>query len=235
MQNKIDKLIKSVYKKWKLSLPGTPGSHPDEEALSCFLEDKLPQEESELIKQHLSGCEACAEYIAASLKVLETKEAIAVPQDLVDTARNLVDAVDKSKVLEIFLRCKNRIFEVLSSSGDVLVGQELVPAPLLRSRNKEVFQDQITILKDFKDIRIEVKIENKNGKFFTMIVMAKDKIAHKMLKDLRVTLIREDVELESYLSDSGKVAFENVQIGKYRIDISGITEKLASILVDIKL
>jgi hypothetical protein len=55
-----------------------------------------------------------------------------------------------------------------------------------------------------------------------------------LIKDLRVTLIRDDTELESYLSDSGKVVFEHVLLGKYMVEISNIENKLAMIEIDIK-
>jgi hypothetical protein len=40
--------------------------------------------------------------------------------------------------------------------------------------------------------------------------------------------------MESSLSDSGKVIFEHVLLGKYTVEISTLDKKLAGILLDIK-
>lgn len=232
MQDKTDKIIKAVYRSWKADrLKESP--HPDEEVLVCFLESRLSQEEAESIKEHLLGCDRCAEIIAIQIKLKEgeTKD---VPVELLERVKNLVADEERESLLEIFLKLKEKALEILSTTGDVLVGQELMPAPVLRSRNIRDFKDEVTILKDFKDIRVEAKIENKKGRAFSLTVVVKEKATQKIMKDLRATLIRDDIELESYLTDSGRVIFEHVLLGKYTVEISTVDSKLASILLDIK-
>ena len=233
MQEKLEKLIKMVYKKWKSGLPKAKGEHPDEEAFVCFLENRLPQEENERIKQHLLKCDNCMEAFALNftVKSTETKE---VPEELISRVKKLFEPQNRISLLEIALRLKERALEIINTTGDVLVGQELVPAPVLRSRQIKDFKDEVTILKDFQDIRVEAKIENKQGKAFSLSVTVKEKASQKMMKDLRVTLIKDEVELESYLADSGKVTFEHVLLGKYTVEIANIENKIASIILDIK-
>lgn len=233
MKDKLDKIIKLVYRKWKDGLHRTEDMHPDEEALVCFLEGRLSKEENEHIKAHLLSCNNCMEAFVLNLGVeaIETQE---LPQELVRRMKDLVRPQNITSLIEIVLRFKERILEIVSTNGDVLVGQELVPAPILRSRSIKDFKDEVTILKDFKDIRVEAKIENKDGKAFNLIIIVKQRETQKTIKDLRVTLLKDDLELESYLADSGSVTFEHVLLGKYTIEISTIENKLASILLDIK-
>jgi hypothetical protein len=47
-------------------------------------------------------------------------------------------------------------------------------------------------------------------------------------------LIKEGLELESYISDSGRVVFENVLIGRYTVEISSPSKNMAAILLDIR-
>lgn len=234
MQNKLEKLIKAVYKEWKRDRLPSQESHPDEETLVCFLENRLSPEQSHSIKEHLISCDGCAQVFALQLK-LEPTEVKVVPQELVARVKNLVTSCKNTPVLEIFLQVKERLLEILNTTGDVLVGQELVPAPVLRSRQIKEFRDEVTILKNFEDIRVEIKIENKPGKTFNLIVLVKEKKTLKVIKDLRVTLIKDDIELESYLTDSGKVIFEHVLLGRYTVEISSVEKRLASILLDIKI
>ena len=233
MTERVDKLIKIVYQKWKSGQLKPQRLHPDEETLACFLEGRLSQKENEEIKTHIINCDNCAGALAVQLKLkeIETKE---VPQELITRVKDLISSQDTSLLLEIILRLKEKVMEILNTTGDALVGQELVPAPVLRSRRIKDFKDEVTILKDFQDIRVEAKIENKQGQAFSLSVSVKEKDSQKIVKDLRVTLIRDDVELESYLADSGKVIFEHVLLGKYTVEVANIETKIASILLDIK-
>ena len=232
MQDKLEKLIKLVYRKSKAAQAKIDEVHPDEETLVCFLESRLSEKENESIREHLLICDSCAEAFALSLKDgLEEKE---VPADMLTRVKNLIIAEEKSSILEIVLRFKEKLLELINTTGDILVGQELVPAAVLRSRSIKDFKDEVIILKDFQDIRVQVKIENKEAKTFNLTITVKQKQTQKIIKDLRVTLLKGDLELESYLTDSGSVIFEHVLLGKYKVEISTIENKLASILIDIK-
>jgi hypothetical protein len=232
MQDKLERLIKEVYKKWRLTQPIPKDEHPDEETLACFLENRLSGKDSERIKVHIVACDVCSEIISACLSLKET-QARDVPEEVLERVKDLIKE-DKSLILEIFLKLKEKALEILNTTGDVLVGQEFVPAPVLRSRSIKDFKDEINIIKDFKDIRVEAKIENKAGKAFNLIINVKQKETQEIIKDLRVTLIRDDLELESYLTDAGAVTFEHVLWGKYKVEISSPENKLASILLDVK-
>lgn len=233
MQENLEKLIKVVYKKWKSDLPKVEELHPDEETFACFLEGRLPAKENKRIRAHLISCERCAEAFAVSSK-LEVIENQLVPEQLAQEVKKLIKEQDELSILEIGLKLKEKAIEIMNTTGDILVGQEFVPAPVLRSRKAKDFKDEVTVLKDFKDIRVEVKIENKGSQAFDLTVLVKEKETQKIIKDLRVTLLREAIELESYLNDSGKVIFENVLLGKYTVEISTLESKLASVLLEIK-
>jgi hypothetical protein len=154
---------------------------------------------------------------------------------LLTAVKNLVRKEEATALLEILLRLKGNLLELINTTGDILLGQELVPAPVLRSRKIKDFKDEVTIFKDFKDIRVQIKIENKGNQLFDLHIIATEKSTAKVLKNLRVTLLKDSLELESYLADSGKVIFEHVALGKYTVALSDIDNQLASILLDIKI
>lgn len=231
MADKFGKLIGIVYRKWKAS--GADKLHPDEETMVSFLEGNLKQKESEEFKQHLLKCARCSEILGAQLKIGDLKDRD-VPEWLVEKVKDLVGMEDSRGILEIALRLKENTVELLNAVGDILVGQELIPVPVLRSRKIKDFKDEIIILKDFKDMRVEIKVENKQAKAFNLSVVAKEKTTQHVFKDLRISLLKDDMELESYLADSGRVNFDNVLLGKYIIEINTPQEKAASILLDIK-
>ncbi len=233
MPDKIEDLIKVIFRSWKADYGESCHDHPSEEFLASFIEGKLRGKDAQLIKDHLLGCQSCAEAVEVGLK-LKNVDLNDIPPELRSWAKNLV-SVQAGELLEIFLSLKGKIWEVLHTTGDILLGQELVPAPVLRSRHKENFKDEVTILKDFKGVRVEIKVENKVGKVFNLIVMAKDKKTQQAIKDLRFTLIRDALELESYSTDVGRVTFEHVLLGSYTVEISDMDGRLATILLDIKI
>lgn len=234
MQDKTEKLIRLLYRKWSRGAHEGQESHPDEEDLACFLDGRLSEDEQERIKAHILHCDTCTEAVALSLEI-DPPEAARLPEELLSRVKELGAAQsDAISVLEIILRLKEKVLEVINTTGDVLVGQELVPAPVLRSRAIRNFKDEINILKNFQDIRVEVKIEQRGRGIFGLTVVIKDKLSQKVVKDLRVTLIRDGVELESYIGDSGKVIFEHVLLGKYTVEICAVDSRLASILLEVK-
>lgn len=233
MDERPEKLIKLVYKKWKSHHDRGQGPHPDEESWACFTEGKLSKEEGERIKKHAIGCDSCCGILSALIES-GTVSPESVPRELIDFARGLSSKGNEFSVAEIVLKLTDKALEIVSTTGDVLVGNEVVPALVLRSRKIKEFKDEVTILKDFKDIRVEVKVENKEAQAFDLIIFVKDKQTHRMIKDLRVTLLKDDLELESYVAVYDKVIFEHVLAGKYTVEISNIESKMASILLDIR-
>src|SRR3989338_1306425 len=105
MPDKLDRLIKLIYKKWRFDNLVTYETHPDDEALACFLEGNLPQEESEQIKSHLLNCDGCAEILALSLEI-KPDENREVPQPLLERVKNLIPQENQETLLEIALRVK---------------------------------------------------------------------------------------------------------------------------------
>ncbi|MCX5695266.1 MAG: zf-HC2 domain-containing protein [Candidatus Omnitrophica bacterium] len=233
MPDKLEVLIKKVYNRWKRR-SRVNDAHPDEEAMACFFDGCLSYEESERIKAHLAACDDCAHLFALSLNAESSAELKEVPEELLNRVLELLKSNDKPSILDIVLRLKENMLEIINASGDILLGQELIPVPLLRSRKIRDFKEEVTIFKDFKNIRLEVRIENKDGKFFNLMTRAIFKPGALPFKGLRVTLFKDGLELESYLSDSGSVNFEHVALGKYELELSNDSGKFASVVLDIK-
>jgi len=232
MAKDLEGLIKLAYRGWKRRHLKEQEAHPDEEEIASFLEGKLPLERSEELRQHLTCCEDCAEAVGLGLTAKNAPDN-EIPVGLINSVKERL-GVKTPQALEVILKLKEKALEIIKASGDILIGQELVPAAVLRSRNIGDFKDEVVILKDFKDIRLQIRVENKTGKYFNVNIQAKDKQSKTVVKDLRVTLFKEGVELESYLNDSGSVTFEHVLLGKYRIEIADLEGDLACVLLEVK-
>lgn len=231
MLNYLEKITGIIYRERK-SLKSTKlQEHSNEESLACFLEDKLSAADKDAVIKHLLSCDSCAEYLSVQLKI-QPHLSLDVPVPLLEKVKKIVNQEAGGILLEIFLKLKDKAMEIIQTTGDVLVGQELIPAPVLRSRQVNEFKEEVCILKDLQQIRVLAKIQNKDNKKFNLTVSVKDKQSQKIPQDLRITLIKDGVELESYLTDSGSSYFENILPGDYAVEISRQGQKEA--LIDLK-
>ena len=231
MFNYFEKISRIIYREWKGAGRLVNNEHPTEEALVCFLEDKLAPVDSDLMQKHLLKCAICVEYLSTQLKIAPhlSKD---VPDSLLEKVKKIIGSDVKENVFEIFLKLKEKAWEIIQTSGDVLVGQELIPAPVLRSRKINEFKEEVSILKDLEEVRILAKVESKSSKIFSLSIIIKDKQDKQVSKDLRITLMQGEVELESYISDSGGSIFENISPGNYRVEVTQAARMIA--LIDLK-
>jgi len=233
MFNYFEKITRIIYREWKGSGRFMAQDHPNEEALACFLEDKLSGGDKSFIEKHLVSCNSCAEYVAVQLK-MQPALAKEVPDILLERIRKLVISEANYSLFEIFLKLKEKAIEIIQTSGDVLVGQELIPAPVLRSRQIKDFSEEVVILKDFQKFRIEAKLKNNNAKSFNLTLLIRDKQSQKLIPDLRVTLLKDDFELESYASECASVTFCDILPGVYTIEVAAKGEKAAVVQIKVK-
>ena len=233
MLNYFEKITKIIYREWKRSGRFMAKGHPNEEDLACFLEDKLAGADKLLIEKHLVNCDSCAEYMGVQLK-MQPGLVKDLPDALLEKVRKLVISETKTGLFEIFLKLKEKAIEIIQTSGDVLVGQELIPAPVLRSRQIKDFGEEVTILKDLQKIRIEAKLKNNNAKSFNLTVSIRDKQSQKLIKDLRVALLKDNLELESYASDCASVVFKDILPGSYTVEVALKDEKIVVVEINVK-
>lgn len=230
MLNDFEKIVRMVYRERKSSRGGfAPQAHLDDETLACLLEDKLPPEQRDSALNHLVDCDRCAECLSAQLGI-QPHLSKDVPVYLLERVRRLVSG--GMDILEILLNLKERAWEIIQTGGDVLVGQELIPAPVLRSRQIDNFKDTLSIIKDLREARVLVKFESKGAGFFNLSVDVRDKQGREIKKDLRMTLKKSEIELESYLGEGGGCVFENLKQGDYNIEI--IRESCPIAIIDLK-
>ena len=233
MLNNFEKISRIIYREQKGKIPLLGRDHPSEEEMACFLDDKLPGEDKNIICKHLLNCEVCVEYLSVQLKI-QPQLSLDVPELLLEKVKKLVGQKDGENLLEIFLKLKEKALEIIQTTGDVLLGQELIPAPVLRSRKINEFKEELSILKDLQRIRVLAKIQNNSTKSFNLTITVKDKQTQKVENNLRITLIKDDLELESYINDSGSSFFENILPGDYIVEVSRQGQREAVIDLKVK-
>ena len=230
MKGRLERILQIILRYWMRSLLRQDKVHPGEEDLACFLENKITEKEKRLVKEHLFWCRRCRERVMLQLKQ-EDNAFGEVPAELVRRQELVIS--ETVSPLEIVICVKEQLMEVLRVSGNILLGNEVIPAAVLRSRQMTQFRKEVIILKDFKDIRVEVKLESKPQDVFKVSLLVKENYSQKVLDNLRMTLKKEDVELESYVSVAGSVVFEDVHLGTYTVAIETEEGQIASVALEI--
>jgi hypothetical protein len=226
-----ERRIKEVYAAWRLTRNMPAGQeHPGDDQFVCFIDGLLPVDEERSVREHILTCPECARQLRAHLVTQLPAED--PPQELLEKIRRLLEHRFGMYVMELVVHAGDAFLQIVTTTADVLVGQELVPSVLFRSRQRQDFKDGLTVLKDFKDIRIELRVEKKD-KNFSAILTVRDKETQKERTGLRISLLKDDVELESYLAETGKAVFEHVQPGKYSISVSSRKDTLAMLFLEI--
>jgi len=154
MLNNFEKITKIIYRERKGASPFMGQDHPTEEEMACFLDDKLPVKDKDMVIKHLLSCVVCAECLSVQLKI-QPHLSLDVPAPLLEKVKKLVGQETGENLLEIFLKLKEKALEIIQTTGDVLVGQELIPAPVLRSRKINEFKEEVNILKDLQHKQID--------------------------------------------------------------------------------
>jgi hypothetical protein len=114
------------------------------------------------------------------------------------------------------------------------LGEQLSPLAVLRSRDIKEFRQEIVIVKNFGELKIEAGIERKDAQSICIFISLSDKSSARPREDLRLSLFRKDTELESYVSKSGRVSFSPLVPGRYTIKISSVKGQIARIALQIK-
>lgn len=204
--------------------PKNTSNCPDTEMIACYIDGILSVAETQAINQHTAACKNCKEIfdVQQSVVELQKKEGLlTVPDYITERAKNFVSAQFGVNVLELIVKFTDKAIEVIRTTGDVLFGGELQPALAVRGQPRESATTQ-TIVKVFDNIRVEVEVGRQKHELNRLILRVKDNQTETPLDDLRATLIEKDIELESYITQSGKAIFENIKPGKYFIRISKI-------------
>lgn len=68
-KNRIENIIRIVYRYWKANLPKLRESCPNKETLVCFVDGLLNKTEKEKVMRHLLNCNMCLEKVIISIRI----------------------------------------------------------------------------------------------------------------------------------------------------------------------
>ncbi len=238
----MDKNIESILKQALVNLKNKnrfriKGKCLNDGDLAYLIEGQTSESEREKFLEHILSCQKCTIKLKEHLLVLNTiakTGMLDTPETVVQAAMNLFSPEVGPNILEIVLNFKEKVIELIRTTGEVFQGPQLIPVPVLRSQDYgNQFTNEIKIVKEFDSILTEVGFEKNKPGICDVEIRLTEKETKKKMQGLRVTLSKNGKEIESSLVEGGKVVFRDMKPDKYCVSIIREDKKLGIIDISI--
>lgn len=224
--NKIEELIEEAYRNLKSKKSfGVRVRRPSEEDLACYTAGLMDNREKEKILDDIilhSGDEESLRQsilLAADISGRSVEE---VPESLVAKVKQFVPQPEEESVLDAVVEFAGNITRVIRTTGSILTSlpeREALPAGAFRDSGEYAADKAVEISKAAGRHIIDIKIAKIKKDLANLTVEIKDKRNGAPSSEERVSLMYQDRELRSSLTEKGKVEFENIKIRDYRINL----------------
>ncbi len=235
--SKLESLLKEAFKRkvWK-SVKNTNKCLSDE-TMTCLIENRISKNDEVIVNDHIVHCHSCAEKLSSYLVIardLSREGEIQPPMFLLDRVKQLVsEKLSASDVLDIVLDIKERVLELIHTTGELLLGPTLVPA--LRGKDEAESKKSIHVVKNFDKFTAEVEIDKRVSNSTDLILRLTEKESNKRAEGIRVSLLKNEREIESQVLEGGKVKFEDIKPDSYKILIIKDEKAVGSVNIAMRL
>lgn len=237
MNINIEELLKKALQQFKnKSQIKAKGQCLSEEDIATIIEGEVQDSGKEQFSEHIASCKKCAYALKENLQLanaMANKPMLTPPEYVVKSAMDLLNPEVGQDILQIALNFKEKIIELIRTTGDILIGPEPVPVSVLRGSTKDTFPDEIKFVKTFDNLLAEVDIEKRNPSLCDIEIRLTEKDSKQKARDIRVTLAKNNREIESVLSQEGKAIFREVSADKYKIIMTKEDKKIGIVELSI--
>ncbi|MEI6126892.1 MAG: zf-HC2 domain-containing protein [Pseudomonadota bacterium] len=211
-------------------------SCPAEEILCAYIHDALAPEERDDVERHLSRCEKCLHTALITARLgeesYEPGEAD-VPEQVRQRALALVPAQKIFSSGRIAKQTSKRAASFFAGLAD-LFSSKSPEYVYIRGSKKVISKNLVVLEKIFNDIKLEIEIEKTGTRAADIKVLTTDPKGGALFQGLRITIGEGSRELASYVASGGKVLFEGIAFGEYRLIAWRNNDKLGEVRLTIK-
>ena len=204
-----------------------------DEIIACLAEGLLKGDDLKIAESHIAKCPLCMDLFEAQKACVQERQQGAfdyAPAALIKRAQELVPQEQYCGFLDIALSFKERILEVIKTTGEILPSFNTAFA----IRGDQDAHSVSVIREIFNDIQILVEVSRQADQTFRVVLKSIDQQTQVPVDDLRITLFHGEVELESYVALNGRVVFESLLENDYSIRISRMGILVGSVHLSLK-
>jgi hypothetical protein len=243
MKMSIDYSIKKAYLRFKRAMQlNRKNACLSDEDIACFLDNKLGKNDKTRVLDHIVKCQECSEVIKDNYALQDILNDTTIPDPpgyLTAQAKAMVGSLVESNILNIVLQFKQNIINVIETTGQIMRGYNNynnVPAFAFRSgqQSPDKETNEVKINKKISNLDIDVEIEKQKPETANIIVRVVDEASKKKIDGVRISLMKDNREIESSLAEEGKVRFEEVKLHNHKIILTQDNKELGVVNILIR-
>jgi hypothetical protein len=216
--NKMEELIKEAYGRLRdEKLPKVSPPRLSEEDMACYVSGLTDEREKQKILDSLVNSQDEEALRRSFLLAAEMPTEEEVPGALAEKVKQYVTESAQENVLDAAVEFAENIVRVIRTTGTILS----CPAPAVAYRDIEALAESRTveISKAVNGYVIDIKVTRIKSDAANLTVRIKNRKTGKPSSGERVSLVYENRELRSSLTDVGKVEFENIKLRDYQVNL----------------
>ncbi|MBM4137591.1 MAG: hypothetical protein FJ241_12290 [Nitrospira sp.] len=211
-RNLLQSLSKSVSSRKKEILPSK--SCLSKAAILAYATDCLDDKQLKLIESHIEKCDKCLTELMELQKKLSLPSEVELEMSVL--RKKTKETVESEDILEIFLKIKGHILDLVRHTGELL---HLKPLGAVRGKEPEK-EGTFVIRKDLKDkdlsIEITIKKElNESGNSITISMMKLS--TEEFISGIDVLLSGMVLLIQGKTNEHGAIEFQGIPAGNYEI------------------
>ncbi|MBI5184556.1 MAG: hypothetical protein HZA01_02365 [Nitrospinae bacterium] len=189
-------------------------------SLARFIDGLEDKEESEKIVRHLANCHECLDlFVSAKIFREERPEALA-PSSPAKILKSIEKAIRGKKSFGMVLRFLEKGLELVETTGRVIMkGPARLEPVMVRDVNREKTSNLLSFSMEHAAMRLCLDIEKKGAAKSDLEIHLLSPSGKKQLNGVRITAFRDGFETASYVSEHGRVVFEDLFPGVYYFEI----------------
>jgi hypothetical protein len=190
-----------------------------DELLTLWAEGLLSSSDKVKVEAHVSACAVCRELIKTIEHVKQNSRENAessAPEELSMAARRLVKRNWETQIASILLRLTDGLYSAAETTGRVLLAPWLSPAVSMRAE-EDMRQSSVVVETIYQHMRCTVESSRTTEDRHTLKASFCEINTDKPIEGTLFVLFDEREEIESQVSVGGKVVFEDLLPGSYRL------------------
>lgn len=186
-----------------------------DEAITGILENKLSVARRDSFMAHLTRCDECLDIFVATYKVLNP-ETLSVADEIISKVKSYYKKMRRFvMVIKLF---PDHIAPLILEPGFT---QIQIPVPgTTRGYGRRKKANHTVVTKKTPPFLFELEIEKIKENLCQIQVYVCNIISNSPSESLRLSLYKDNRELDSYILEEGKVVFDDVKKGRYLIKAS---------------
>ena len=192
-----------------------------------YVKQTMPPDEMQIFQEHCRNCLSCLKGI------LDQSE----NEALFQKTMGLMDRLEtraKENVFDVVIKVSKRIYEVITTTGEVLGMPALAPSRGEEAAGEE--REPVRIIKEFDDPPISVQVsfgKQQKGRDIDLCISLLNRQLDEFISGIEVILTSSGKKQTGETNENGEAAFLIPGHGKYRVDIIDGGDKIANLNVTI--